>query len=205
MVSNEQKAIEIDTAKVIAQTELIKSFLSISDYQLDIMFCSDYKIRRLNRDLREISKSTDILSVPINEFTYPGVFEEDQSNVGEKHLGDIAICPSYVMRQCARDLKYHEARPKNSPRDESVDAGISLAMESGYFTLEERIPLLLIHGILHLLGYDHETDEEWAQMTKEEDRLLNLFLEAQKPSMVTSLDRIGDDAIVTKPKKKSKK
>ena len=97
--------------------------------------------------------------------------------------------------------------------EESEDAGISRAMESGFFRLEERIPLLLIHGILHMLGYDHETEEDWAQMTKEEDRLLNLFIAAQQPPVAvsTQLDRLDKKSsssgseVLSKKKKKSTK
>jgi ssRNA-specific RNase YbeY (16S rRNA maturation enzyme) len=59
------------------------------------------------------------------------------------------------------------------------------------FTVQERIPLLLIHGMLHLIGYvignsptllhakllfvprhNHETDEDWIRMTDKEDQIL---------------------------------
>lgn len=55
---------------------------------------------------------------------------------------------------------------------EEEDAGASLAM-SRVFTFEERLPYLLIHGMLHLLGYDHETDAEWTEMTAREDDVIN--------------------------------
>ncbi len=38
--------------------------------------------------------------------------------------------------------------------------------------LDERMRVLLVHGIVHLLGYDHETDEEWSVMQKKEQELL---------------------------------
>jgi len=46
------------------------------------------------------------------------------------------------------------------------------------FTLEERIPLLLIHSILHLLGYDHETDADWEVMTARETEVMEKYYEA---------------------------
>lgn len=56
------------------------------------------------------------------------------------------------------------------------DAGVNKAMAK-VFTVQERVPLLLIHSLLHLLGYDHETDEEWEQMTKREEEVMALFYE----------------------------
>ena len=58
--------------------------------------------------------------------------------------------------------------------EEEEDAGVSLAM-SKLFTVEERIPLLLIHGILHLLGHDHETEEDWQLMTTRENYVMEQF------------------------------
>lgn len=58
---------------------------------------------------------------------------------------------------------------------DDTDAGVSKAMSQGYFSLEERLPLFLIHGILHLVGYDHENDKDYLLMTKEEERILRLL------------------------------
>lgn len=79
-------------------------------------------MRSLNRDWRGISTSTgslhtlwllqdiefwssDILSAPLNDFLEPEVFSDEALLTGEKHLGDIAISPAYVKRQCLRDLE----------------------------------------------------------------------------------------------------
>lgn len=56
------------------------------------------------------------------------------------------------------------------------DAGVNKAMATQY-TVEQRVPLLLIHSLLHLLGYDHETDEEWEQMTKREEEVMKAYYE----------------------------
>lgn len=61
------------------------------------------------------------------------------------------------------------------------DAGCSRAMAT-IFTVQERVPLLLIHSLLHLLGYDHESDSEWALMTQKEDELIARFRELRKDS-----------------------
>ena len=54
------------------------------------------------------------------------------------------------------------------------DGGVSLAM-SKEFNWEKRIPLLMIHGMLHLLGYDHEKSKDWKQMTHREDEVIKEF------------------------------
>jgi rRNA maturation RNase YbeY len=56
--------------------------------------------------------------------------------------------------------------------EDDDDRGVSKAM-SKKFSMEDRLPLLLIHGILHLVGYDHETDDDWIAMTNREDVVLS--------------------------------
>ncbi len=54
------------------------------------------------------------------------------------------------------------------------DNGVNRVMATT-FSLKERTPLLLIHGMLHLLGYDHETEEEWQAMTDRENEVMKMF------------------------------
>jgi hypothetical protein len=74
----------------------------------------------------------------------------------------------------------HEGKDKYQ-RQLQEDAGVSKAMATTR-TLEERYPLLLIHGMLHLMGHDHESDEEWAVMTKREEEVMEKFYKMNKNS-----------------------
>ena len=40
------------------------------------------------------------------------------------------------------------------------------------FDTNQRIILLLVHGMIHLLGYDHENQKDWFQMTRKENEVL---------------------------------
>jgi rRNA maturation RNase YbeY len=167
-IKNTQKTIDIDIESVRLQTMKIKSILGINDFHVDIWFCSEDKIRSLNKEWRDKSKSTDVLSFPVNDFVKPGVFSDVSSLEHIKHLGDIVIAPSYVKRQCIKDEKEYN---KNKNYDNTNDDGVSLAM-SKTFDLNQRILLLLIHGMIHLLGYDHENEKDWKIMTKKENEVL---------------------------------
>lgn len=79
-------------------------------FQVDVWFCSDKKIQSMNEEWRDVSKPTDVLSFPANDFESPGVFSEDSSIQFEKHLGDLVVSPAYVMRQCKRDKRDFEVR-----------------------------------------------------------------------------------------------
>ena len=65
-------------------------------------------------------------------------------------LGDIVICPSYIENQVARSGK----------------------------NLEQELQLLTIHGLLHLLGFDHGTPDEEKEMFSLQDGLLQRFRES---------------------------
>ncbi|MEV4901455.1 rRNA maturation RNase YbeY [Citricoccus sp. NPDC055426] len=68
-------------------------------------------------------------------------------------LGDIVICPQVASVQAAR----------------------------GGHSAQDEILLLLTHGLLHLLGFDHEEDEERAEMFGLQHRLLSAFLGRDAP------------------------
>jgi probable rRNA maturation factor len=104
--------------------------LELERGELSLMIVGDRAIRRLNRDLRAKDQATDVLSFP--QLEERGEVSA-RTRVGTKNappfaLGDVVISIDTASRQ-AREL------------DQSIAA---------------RIRTLLIHGLLHLLGYDHE-------------------------------------------------
>ncbi|NVK13386.1 MAG: rRNA maturation RNase YbeY [Rhodobacteraceae bacterium] len=108
--------------------------------EISLLACDDARIAELNAEFREKDKPTNVLSWPAEELAA----EEDGGTpllpeadfTGEIPLGDIAI--SYDT--CAR---------------EAAEAGKNLADHTRH---------LLIHGLLHLLGYDHIRDRDAALM-----------------------------------------
>lgn len=101
-----------------------------------IIVTDDENIRELNREHREIDRATDVLSFPMLELR-PGEeikvspLELDEET-GTVMLGDIVISSERARAQ---------------------------AEEYGHSELRE-VSFLTVHGILHLLGYDHELSEE---------------------------------------------
>jgi probable rRNA maturation factor len=111
---------------------------------LSLSFVGDAAIRRLNREHRGKDRPTDVLSFPLFE-PEAGRKGGKRSGPGEPErlLGDIVISVDAAARQAA-------------------GYGAPLAAE---------IERLLIHGILHLLGHDHEIAAERRAMVAEERRL----------------------------------
>lgn len=109
--------------------------------EVSIAFCDDDVIRKLNRDFRDVDRSTDVLSFALNEGIEPVIIDGPP----EELLGDIII---------------------------SVDTLGKQAEEYGH-TMERELSYLTIHGFLHLMGYDHQTEDSKIEMRKEEEVVLS--------------------------------
>jgi probable rRNA maturation factor len=96
--------------------------------EIVILACGDARIAELNADFRGKPAPTNVLSWPAHELIPPERPEAEPD--GTVSLGDIAL----AYDTCAR---------------EAADQGK---------TMEAHVTHLLVHGTLHLLGYDHESD-----------------------------------------------
>jgi probable rRNA maturation factor len=117
--------------------------LHYEDYDLGIWLTTNKTIRYYNKTYRHKDKATDILSFSYHPSLQAGERIKPK-NEEDKNLGDLIISVEYVAR-VAREMK--------------VD-------------LYKRMQLLLVHGICHLLGYDHERDEDYKIMHRKELALL---------------------------------
>ena len=119
--------------------------------EVDVLLTDNGSIREINREERQIDAPTDVLSFPLVAFEKPSDFdrlEEDLSlfhpESGELMLGDMVI---------------------------SVDKVFSQAEEYGH-SVRRELAFLAAHSTFHLLGYDHETDEERLVMEEKQEALL---------------------------------
>jgi probable rRNA maturation factor len=118
---------------------------------LSLLLCGEGRIRTLNRQYRGKDKVTDVLSFPS--------FEEPRSDwtqvmlvEGVAHLGDIAICHQQTHRQ-AREFE---------------------------LSYEDEFIHLLVHGLLHLLGYDHERSPKEEKLMEEWEAKILSRISSQK-------------------------
>lgn len=113
-------------------------------FEISLLACNDARIAELNADFRGKPKATNVLSWPSEERA-PEVAGDMPDLEGlDEELGDIAI----AYETCAR---------------EAEEAGKTMA---------DHCTHLLVHGTLHLLGFDHETDEDAALMEGHETDIL---------------------------------
>lgn len=143
LIKNSQRKIPISVTQLKKDAQAILDTLGYSDFDLGIWLTTNRTIHRYNRDYRHKDKPTDILSFPF----YPDLKAGERivaATDEEKNLGDLIISLEYVQT-AAHNL------------------GVPFY---------EHIQMLLVHGICHLLGYDHIKDEDYGVMHKKEQTLL---------------------------------
>jgi probable rRNA maturation factor len=124
--------------------------LSLDHYELSLVLTGDPSIRELNRAFRGKDRSTDVLSFPqLDNCAEAG--PQHAAAHGETMpavLGDVVISVDTALRQAER-------------------LGV---------TPESRLRSLLIHGVLHLLGYNHEKSQAEARRMFARERELAAIL-----------------------------
>lgn len=120
--------------------------------EINILVTDGKGIKKYNEEYRGIEKETDVLSFPGVDYEKPGDFTlalSDKSSyfnpeTEELLLGDIILCRDRVFSQ---------------------------AEEYGHSVLRE-FAFLLVHSVLHLLGYDHMEAEEEKVMKRHQDEIM---------------------------------
>ncbi len=131
--------IDLKVFKEFAE-DLLKA-LCRKDLELSLVFTDDEHIRQLNRDWRKKDKPTDVLSFP--------------QDFPEKAFEEWLITPEAQLMVALRKCKNCHLLGDIVI---SVDTAKRQAKEYGV-PLEEEIKRLIVHGLVHLLGFDHERSE----------------------------------------------
>jgi probable rRNA maturation factor len=164
--ANEQTERDVDVAYLGRLAEnTLRSQGVRGEAELSVLFVDEAAITALNERFLGHEGPTDVLSFPIEDDPMisgrmpdsggsgPG-WEPPSLGDAPTLLGDVVICPEVAFR--------------NAPEH----AG----------TYEDELALLLVHGILHLLGMDHEIDAEAEVMEAREQELLELHHRGAKPA-----------------------
>lgn len=152
-IRNSQRGIDLDLDLLQRQIEVIMDILGRPDHDVSLWLTNDRTIREYNDRYRGKRKATDILSFGFHEYDKPEVPTQESlvMNGAVKDLGDMIISVPYVKRQCERDQKDAQDSGESMWTGER---GASGAMADIY-DVAGRLPYLVIHGVLHLLGYVH--------------------------------------------------
>jgi probable rRNA maturation factor len=158
-ISDEQDDVPIDLAR---WRELALAALSAEGVrglsELTVYFVDEIAIAELNREHMGKEGPTDVLAFPLDgveciEIQGPGAISRGPARPHHDHddmpllLGDVFVCPSVALSQAP------------------THAG----------SLDDEIALLVVHGILHVLGYDHDEDLARFKMQERERLILSQF------------------------------
>jgi rRNA maturation RNase YbeY len=165
LLQNRQRGVVIDRAWLGRTAEAVLSAARAGAAELSLMLVSDRRMRALNRRYRKKDRTTDVLAFPMNERrspapaaslgprTRPGASGAGGCDIAKSRLrgvpivllGDVVISMPTAKRQAAA---------------------------LGH-SLRDEVSRLLVHGVLHLLGYDHERSERDAlRMARKEKTVL---------------------------------
>ncbi len=163
MILNRQRRVRVEPAKLESFLARVRRTLGAPDESVSVCLVSDTAIARMNRVYRGEAGPTDVLSFPVNG-SDRRERKEREERIRNKHrasrsgnsssstsfpsftsspsyLGDIAISPETALRNARRFGR----------------------------SLDRELRVLILHGVLHLVGYDHETDN--GEMERLERRL----------------------------------
>jgi probable rRNA maturation factor len=140
-IENRQQAVRVEVRALLAFTRELEEELGLGAESVAIRLVADTEMARLNENYRGKKGTTDVLSFPAESRQRPGTLKTHLKKVQGHQLGDIAISPAVAKR----NAKLYKRR------------------------LPEELQILILHGVLHLLGYDHEKDH--GEMNRAEMRL----------------------------------
>ena len=142
-IKNQQRRFEVDKQRLVHIVAHVLDALNYADFDIGILVTTNKTIRIYNARYRNKDKATDILSFSYHTDLKPGKRIRVTSEE-DKNLGDLILSFEYIHTS-AQELNV---------------------------SFMDRLKLLLVHGILHLLGYDHETDQQFRTMQKKESSIV---------------------------------
>ena len=142
MILNRQRRVRVSRRALESFLRRVKRELGLAKADLTVCLVSDKEMTRLNGIFRRKKGSTDVLSFPaVARRKAVRLSRRVKRAESREYLGDIAISPATARRYAQRNTH----------------------------TLGSELRVLTLHGVLHLLGYDHETDH--GEMDRLEQKL----------------------------------
>ena len=176
MILNRQRTVRIARPALESFLRRIRRQLRLGKAEVTIAFVTDAEIARLNRAYRKKQGPTDVLSFPA-PVAQPFLAMPTSANPSRKHRAtkrstNVAAAFRGGRVSSASPLVHRFSTPPF--RTFLGDIAISPATarrnaKSSGQSLNTELRILMLHGVLHLLGYDHETDT--GQMERLEQKL----------------------------------
>ncbi len=137
-------------AKIVVETALKHLGQPSKKLEMSVSVVDEQQIAVLNKEFRNIDSVTDVLSFPTVDNPDQGILHltefagDVNPDTGRLNIGDVVICLERAKQQ-------------------AIDYGHSLTREMAF---------LVLHGLLHLLGYDHIQKDDEQKMFAVQDEIL---------------------------------
>ncbi|MFA5848160.1 MAG: rRNA maturation RNase YbeY [Thermodesulfovibrionales bacterium] len=154
LIKNRQRLIRTNLQNIICDSRKALRLLGLKKAELSILLVNDRGMKALNSMHRHIGKTTDVLSFPQNSWQ-AGKLASNKVTTG---LADLRTC-GLVLGDVVINL---QAAKRQAP-----EHGLSF---------NEEIRWLLVHGILHLIGYDHEKSKYAERKMREKEKKLLKYI-----------------------------
>jgi probable rRNA maturation factor len=161
--SDEQSVVPVDLERWGRLARLVLADeRAPEDAEVSLLFVDEQAIADLNARFLDGDGPTDVLSFPIDDDHVPSGRRPDEGGRGPGSsnepvdppivLGDVVVCPAVAQRQAAEHA----------------------------WSTDDELALLVVHGVLHLLRYDHAEADDAARMQRRERELLARFREDEE-------------------------
>jgi len=163
--ADEQNEIAVDVLRWVRLARLVLREEKVpGEAELSLLFVDEQAITDLNERFLDGEGPTDVLAFPMDDDIVLGGRQPDQGGRGPGAptepgdppyiIGDVVVAPKIAKRQAeARDIP-----------------------------MDDEMALLVVHGVLHLLNYDHEEDADSATMKRREREILAIWAELDQES-----------------------
>lgn len=165
-IANETR-VGVDEASIVAAARFTLDRMGVSPLaELSVLLVELDVMSDLHQRWMDLEGPTDVMAFPMDELD--SARRPDATDVGPALLGDIVLCPEFAAEQ---------------------------ARKAGHSLMDE-LHLLTVHGVLHLLGYDHGEPAEEREMFALQKRILADFRAARADAVRMAALRRVDDRVL---------
>lgn len=151
LIENEQDKIQVGSELENLLLKAVELSLKLENFsipsEISILITDDESIREVNREHRNIDSPTDVLSFPLVDMQEGKIISD---------TGDFDLDENLLM---LGDIVL------------SIETAVRQAEEYGH-SLEREMAFLVTHGVFHLLGYDHQDEEQEEKMFGKQENVL---------------------------------
>ncbi|XP_005098493.1 endoribonuclease YbeY-like [Aplysia californica] len=147
VIRNLQQAVKVNIFQLHFDSCLIRKLAGYERFGFGVMLTSDEEIRLLNEQYRGENDVTDVLAFPYHEISPDNAGCVPETCEDEMILGDIVLGLPYIACQAQKNKEHFDSS----------------------------VMTMITHGLCHLVGFDHETHEQWTKMWQREMDILTKF------------------------------